>query len=348
LSTGSSSSARQDDGGPQAVPVHNLLALLGPTRTASTASLATAVGERSIGRWIASGRLVRLYPGWVTVPDLADDWTVRAHAASGYAAGPLSHISALTLHGLVDNEVTKLHVTVPGDRRVRSSRWLRVHRSRTPVEVVRARALPATPVARSLIDTWGDAHRPGATRGFEGIAREAVLRATRGRRVTPLNLEAQLDSRPELPGRAALVELLGLIAGGCESELEIFGVRHVLAVPDMPPCEQQYRLLLPGGPVRIDAAWPEAKLAVELDGAAFHGSREARERDLRRDAALAALGWVVLRFSYRRLMREPAACRAEILAAYRRRLSVVPKPAIAGSGVAGPGTTLRGRALESR
>ena len=31
-------------------------------------------------------------------------------------------------------------------------------------------------------------------------------------------------------------------------------------------------------------------MAVELDGAAFHGSREARERDLRRDTALAALG----------------------------------------------------------
>jgi hypothetical protein len=137
-------------------------------------------------------------------------------------------------------------------------------------------------------------------------------------------LVAQLHVRPELPGRGRLAELLGLIADGCESELEIFGVRHVLAIPGIPPCEQQYRMVLPSGPVRLDAAWPEAKLAIELDGAAFHGSQEARERDLRRDAALAALGWVVLRFSYRRLMREPEACRAEILAAYRRRVGVVP------------------------
>jgi hypothetical protein len=306
------------------VRVHDLLALLGPTRTASTTSLSAIVGVRSIGRWVASGRLVRLHPGWVTVPELADDWTVRCHAASGYAGGPLSHITALALHELVDNEVTKLHVTVPGERRLRSSRWLRVHRSRTAVEVVRARGLAVTPVAHSLIDTWGDAHRAGATRGFAGVAREAVLRATRGRRVTAAGLTAQLEMRPELPGRSALLELLGFIAGGCESELEIFGVRHVLAVPGIPACEQQYRLQLPGGPVRLDAAWPEVKLAVELDGAAFHGSREARERDLRRDAALAALGWVVLRFSYRRLTREPDACRAEILAAYRNRVSVVP------------------------
>jgi hypothetical protein len=121
-----------------------------------------------------------------------------------------------------------------------------------------------------------------------------------------------------------LTELLGFIAGGCESELEIYGVRHVLAIPGIPPCEQQYRLLLRDGPVRLDAAWPEVRMAVELDGAAFHGSPEARERDLRRDAALAAQGWLVLRFSYRRLMREPEACRAEILAAYRRRISIAP------------------------
>jgi hypothetical protein len=161
-------------------------------------------------------------------------------------------------------------------------------------------------------------------RGYDGVAREALLRATRSRRATVRELMGQLDIRPELPGRDALTELLGLIAGGCESELEIFGVRHVLRVPGIPPCEQQYRMHLPFGPVRLDAAWPEVKLAVELDGAAFHGSPAARERDLRRDAALAALGWVVLRFSYRRLMREPEACRAEILAAYRSRVSIVP------------------------
>jgi hypothetical protein len=324
LSTDAGRSAGEQVDGSQDVPVHDLPALLGPTRTTSVAALSTTIGARSIGRWIASGRLVRLHPGWVTLPELADDWTVRAHAASGYAGGPLSHITALALHGIVDNEVTKLHVTVPGDRRVRSSRWLTVHRSRTPVEIVRPRGLPATTVARSLIDTWGDAHTARAARGYGGVVREAVLRATRSRRATVGGLAAQLDLRPELPGRSALLDLLGLIAGGCQSELEIFGVRNVLDIPGIAPCVQQHRVHLPFGPVHLDAAWPEVKLAVELDGAAFHGSREARERDLRRDAALAALGWVVLRFSYRRLTREPAACRAEILAVYRGRLSVVP------------------------
>ena len=305
------------------MPVHDIPALLGPTRTASVAALSTVVGVRSIGRWIASGRLIRLHPGWVTVPEFADDWTVRAHAATAYVGGPLSHTSALAAHGIVDTGGARLHVCVPSERRVRSSRSLRVHRSRIPFEVLQARGLPATSVARALVDTWGDAHAVRAVRGHGGAAREAVLRATRQRLVTVRQLDDHLQVRPELPGRSAFRELLVLIAGGCESYLEIYGVRHVLDVPGLPPCVQQHRLRLPSGGVRLDAAWPEVKLAVELDGAAFHGSSEARERDLRRDAALAALGWVVLRFSYRRLMREPEACRAEILAAYRQRLSVV-------------------------
>jgi hypothetical protein len=194
-----------------------------------------------------------------------------------------------------------------------------VHRTRNPVEVRRARGLPTTTIARALVDTWGDAHRSAAARGFPAVARTAVLRATRERRVTLPDLTAELALRPELPGRALLAELLALVARGAQSELEIFAVRHVLDIPGLPRPVQQHRVLLADGPVRLDASWPEVKLAIELDGAAFHGSREARERDLRRDAALAAQGWLVLRFSYRQLTEHPERCRAQILAVYRSR-----------------------------
>ena len=304
--------------------MHDLRALLGPTGTATTGTLIASTSARSVARWIDTGRLVRLHPGWVTVPELAEDWIVRAHAATGYTAGALSHMSALAVHGLVDNEVTRLDVLVPRDRRVRTSRWLRIHRTDSPFDVVTAKGIPATSAARSVVDTWGAAHRRRAMRGFDGVARGAALRAVRERRVDVPDLARELSRRPELPGRGRLANLLDLLAAGCESELEIFAVLHVLVIPGLPRCQQQFRVDLPHGPVRLDAAWPEVKLAVELDGAAFHGSPEARERDLRRDAALAAGGWLVLRFSYRRLRREPAACRAEILAAYRWRLSMLP------------------------
>lgn len=302
--------------------MHDLLPLLGPGRTTSTAVLARRTSPRSVGRWLATGALVRVFPGWVTVPELADEWLVRACAATGYTGGVLSHISALAAHRVVDVETTRLHVTVPTRRRVRSSTWLRVHRSTQDPAVVRARGLVVTGLPRSLVDAWGEAHRARAERRSAELIRGALLRAVRDGRVTVAAVADQVALRPELPGRPRLTELLDMVGAGSHSELELFAVRHVLDVPGMPRCALQHRVQLPDGPVLLDAAWPEVKLAVEFDGAAFHGSQEARERDLRRDAALAAQGWVVLRFSYRRLTREPDACRAQILAVYRQRLGI--------------------------
>lgn len=140
-----------------------------------------------------------------------------------------------------------------------------------------------------------------------------MITTLRERQVTITGLRQEVDRRPGLPGRAAPVGLIGLVESGCQSELEIWGVRSVLRAPGMPPFVQQHRVVLPFATVHLDAALPELKIAIELDGAAFHGSAEARERDTRRDVALAAAGWVVLRFSYRRLTTDPEGCRREIL-----------------------------------
>lgn len=123
---------------------------------------------------------------------------------------------------------------------------------------------------------------------------------------------------------------------GSQSEPEIRGLRGVLTVPGLPAPRLQYRVHLPGGPVRPDAAWPELKIAVEFDGAAFHGSPNARERDLRRDAAL---GWVVLRFDYRDVTRHPEVCRARIAATYRQRPSAAPGRGIPPAGMPRPGAS---------
>ena len=155
------------------------------------------------------------------------------------------------------------------------------------------------------------------------MARQAVIECVRARRIGVGALRAESATLPVHAGKAALMTLLDLVEQGCESELEIWGVTHVLpGLPRVPAPVQQYGVRLGNGrTVRLDAAWPELRIAVELDGAAFHGSREARERDLRRDTALAALGWVVLRFSYARLMADPEGCRREIEAVVRQRMA---------------------------
>jgi very-short-patch-repair endonuclease len=162
-------------------------------------------------------------------------------------------------------------------------------------------------------------------RGSDGVVRNSLFRAVRSRLVTARGIEWELRGCPQLPGRSALTELIGFVSAGCQSELEILGVRDVVTIPGLSAPQFQYRVDLPDGPVRLDAAWPELEIAVEFDGAAFHGRLGDRERDLRRDAALAALGWVVIRFGYPDVTERPGVCRARIVAVHRQRAGMAPR-----------------------
>ena len=76
---------------------------------------------------------------------------------------------------------------------------------------------------------------------------------------------------------------------------------------------------LPSGLIYLDRLYEEEMVNIELDGAAYHGEPGQRERDLRRDAALAALGFLVVRFSHPRLFGDPDGMRREVRQILARR-----------------------------
>jgi hypothetical protein len=303
------------------------LAQLMPHGVITRIDLTLASSSSSVARWTASGGLVHVHPGVVMLPRLIDDPLALARAATLWSKGPLSHVSALALWDAVQSWSQPVHVTVPADRSPRRTTGVVVHRTTLPLPMTSIHGIPVTDLSRSLVDAWDWAHRTRKGRrpgGGQAVVRQAVIECVRSRRTSVGALRAESAACSVHAGRAELSRLLGLVADGCESELEVWGVTRVLpGPPRVPAWVQQYPIRLGDGRlVRLDAAYPEARVAVELDGAAFHGSRAARERDLRRDSALAALGWVVLRFSYARLMSDPEGCRREIEAVVLRRLAV--------------------------
>jgi hypothetical protein len=305
--------------------VHDLTRLL-PHGVGSRVDLTLASSASSVARWTAEGRLLHLHPGVVVLPQVADDPRARARAATVWARGPLSHLSALAVWEVIASYPDTVHVTVPADRYPRGSGDVIVHRTTLALPVATVAGLPVVHLTRSLIDAWAWAHlrRRNSDAAAElPVVRQALIESVRDRGISVTALRIESAAQRRHAGRAELGRLLDLIAAGCESELEIWGVTHVLpGPPDVPAWIQQYPVRLSAGRwVELDAAYAEALVAVELDGAAFHGSRAARERDLRRDSALATLGWVVLRFSYARLMADPEGCRREILAVVQRRLT---------------------------
>lgn len=81
--------------------------------------------------------------------------------------------------------------------------------------------------------------------------------------------------------------------------------------PDFARLRRQLPVQVGQRTVYLDLADEATMVAIELDGAAYHDDALARERDRRRDALLATLGWVTLRFSSRRLHRDAEAVRHE-------------------------------------
>jgi very-short-patch-repair endonuclease len=65
---------------------------------------------------------------------------------------------------------------------------------------------------------------------------------------------------------------------------------------------------------RFDLAWPEYRLAVEVDGWETHGTREAFQDDRTRDARMLAIGWRTLRFTWHDVVDRPAYVLATIRA----------------------------------
>ncbi len=293
--------------------------LVGEAGWVPAPELLREVSRSTLRSWVAAGRLVRLEPGVLALPVAAGDWRVRVAAALHGREAVASHATALALWELTDHPPGPVHVTVDLGKSGRGSPGVVVHRAADAyADRRRVDGLAISAVERAVVDTWG---RPALLPRVQ--VRAAAITAVRQRLCSPRELRYELARNTRLPGRAELAELVGLLADGCRSELEIWGCLQVLRAPDMPAFVQQRPVTVGGETFLLDAACEESMLAVEMDGAAWHGSRAQRESDIRRDALVATVGWQTLRFSYRRMTGSPEACRQDVRAVHAGRLRLL-------------------------
>jgi very-short-patch-repair endonuclease len=266
---------------------------------------------------IGRGQLVRVFPHVYRLRDSEDDDMTALRAALIHAGrqSALSHTTALAVWGVRGLE-RPLRVTVDESIRRAGAPGLIVHRRKAfdprSAQCVDRHGLRVTRLHRAVIDSWPLLPLPER--------RPLALDLVNRRLVTHAQLEEALGERPNLAGRRLLRQTIDLIADGVRSELEAHGVLNVFRHRSLPPSVGQYRVQLPSKTIWLDRAWPEVKLAVELDGTRHHSSLEDRRADLERDREMAALGWVVLRFTYADVLRDPEGVRAKVLAVYRARL----------------------------
>ncbi|HWU91044.1 MAG TPA: DUF559 domain-containing protein [Kofleriaceae bacterium] len=75
---------------------------------------------------------------------------------------------------------------------------------------------------------------------------------------------------------------------------------------------------------RVDFLLKDARLIVELDGHAFHSTKEQLEKDAKRQRYLTRAGYAVIRFTGREVFQDAANCVAQLRTLYRERIALTP------------------------
>lgn len=209
----------------------------------------------------------------------------------------ISHRSAAGLWGILPRlpESEPVEVSVQAGRRSRGS-GVRVFRVQSLPNAERTvlRGMGVTTPQRTILDLAATV----SPRELE----QAVARADRRGLARPAQLQAMLARYPGRTGVGALRAIVGAgqPAAFTRSEAEERFLSLVRRA-GLPAPEVNVRLR----GCEVDFLWRRVRLVVEVDGYAYHRGARAFERDRRRDVSLTAVGFRVLRFTWRSLTTDP-------------------------------------------
>ena len=228
--------------------------------------LALGFTRREIELLVKCARLIRVHNGVFAVGHeaLSDRGIIIAALLAVGPGAVVSHGTAAYVWSLIPSMPPFVHVTLTA-RRPRQRHGIRVHHA-TRLDTTTHQQLPITTPAQTL---------------------------------------AQLPPRDRARARDEAL-ILGLVdrahddhAEPTRSELERALIPALRAAGLPLPLVNQ-RVL----GHEVDFHWPRQRVIVETDGWRAHGRRRAFEDDRARDAELHAAGWIVLRFTWRQVVRE--------------------------------------------
>ncbi len=264
--------------------------------------LAGGLSHHQIGSRRLAGLLHPLHRGVYAVGHPNIRWEGRLLAAAK-ACGPeavVSHRSAGALWGFLDREQGGYpDVTVLGSGGNRHPE-IRVHRtSALPLrDRSRLERVPLTSPARTLLDLGAQLDRPAL--------RAAIRRAQGLKRVNLRQLHEVLERRRPCKGSRRLADAIATGSAPTRSVLEDVVLDLVLGAGFTHP-DVNRPLVVGGRRVIPDFRWPDRRLVIEADGAAWHEGGLARDADAERQALLEEAGERVLRVTWLQAVAQPSA-----------------------------------------
>ena len=243
---------------------------------------------------LAAQRWVRLERGLYAVADREPTDRARLFAAVlGAGHGATVHgAAAAWWHGLIEEAPAVVGVTLPRTRRSRTAHGTVRRRDLSPLDRVGLRGLWVTEVALTVLETAVELGPDGPA--FLDRALQRRVHFTTLNRAHHRNL-----GRRGSPAAAALLAVASDRAGSHAERLLV----RLLEQAEIRGWTLHHRAL----GYELDLAFVRERVAVEVDGWAWHVERARFQADRQRQNALVNDGWRVLRFTWHDLTARPRA-----------------------------------------
>jgi hypothetical protein len=290
--------------------------------TTTARAIALGATHDMIRRFVDRGEWVIVYESVyrsAAAPITAEQWLLAAVLMAGCGA-VASHRSAAWLWGLLTAPPELHEISVPYARSPERS-GIRVHRSTDLLgaPVHERRGIPVTDPARTVLDAAGVMGPVGATL--------IVDRAIATRVTTLPELQGALERYGRRGRRGAgklrdVLESRGVTAAMRPPSILESRMARVARMIDAPPPLAEYEVA--NGRYRLDFAWPDVKVAVEVDGWEFHADHAAWQRGMERDRWLLSDGWAVHHYSWDDIRDHPERVASDVRRLIARRAVVMP------------------------
>lgn len=268
----------------------------------SRSQAARAGCSRSMIAWrIETGRWEVLHPSVFAIAGSVRSWH-RSLIAACLLGGPdtvVARRAAAKLWNLRSAVATPVEVLSDRWRRVQAQ-GIRAHESLQIDDVDRARVqgIPVTSVERTLIDCGADLHPHRVGEMLDDARRRGLVSlGDLGRRVDALGASGR-DGIGVM--RRLLIERDAPPASVFERRL-----KRVLDAAGLPHPATSWKVQVGTESFELDFAYPDLRLGIEADSAAFHLDLAAFHRDRHKQNALVLAGWTMLRFTWRDLSSRP-------------------------------------------
>lgn len=282
------------------------------------------VSGSAIDRALRAGRLLATASGVYVVrgsPDTPDQRRWVALSATR-PDGVLGFESAARVRGLATASAagpTVVIVPHSGFRRLAGVTAHQINDVR-PDHVAPVGSMPVTTVPRTIVDLaaiW--------RLGRMALVLDSAV-AARQTSVAAVGDCLRSVARRGKPGVRVLTTLLdergpGTVPAASVLEGAFFSL---IARAELPAPRRQYPLPRVDGAVGlVDAAWPEWRLIVEVDGRRWHQRLADMRRDRERDVMAAAQGWLVVRFLHEHVVGAPDETIRELRAVIEARIALL-------------------------